>query len=144
MKKALSFLLLLAVALTFCACGGSTETSEVKALYLNGNWRCTEIPPSMKFNKITMNIAGDDFTYTLKGDKTTDIITGYTESVGSNSLALHADKQQQTDTVTGKVLQEKTFTSAESKIQVVTAKPDGNGGMIAEAGDLQLTFSKTE
>ncbi len=148
MKKVFSFLLVVAVALVCCACGSGdkAESSQVKVRFLNGVWKCTALSDQLKktYHTARMDIQGEDFTYTLKGDKTTLVFSGTTESIGSNCLALHVEQQKQTDTASGKVIKEESLPSDFSKSQTTILKPDGKNGMVAEAGGVTLHFEKDE
>ena len=149
MKKLFSLLLLVAVAVALCACNNKDKTAEEtsqKALFLNGSWNCTELSDQMKknYNSAKMEIKGDDFTYTLKGDKSTLVFSGYTESIGSNCLALHVEHQKETDSKSGEVIQDQSLPSNFSKSQSTILKPEGLDGMVAESGGTSLHFAKEE
>ena len=60
MKKAIAILLLVAAAaLMLCACGGKTGKNNC-----TGSWKCVDIPETMQFKTVTIEITDTSFTYT--------------------------------------------------------------------------------
>lgn len=77
MKKTIIFISALVFAVVaLCSCGGKSSSSgsahsQKVNTAADGKWQCTDIPESMKLEKITLEIKDGNFTYTTADSKTT-------------------------------------------------------------------------
>lgn len=89
MKKTIIYISALVFAVVaLCSCGGKSSSSgsahsQKVNTAADGKWQCTDIPESMKLEKITLEIKDGNFTYTTADSKTTAIAEGYVKETGT-------------------------------------------------------------
>ena len=134
-KNALSLGLVLILCAAFlCACGSKAS--------FDGKWSCVKIPSKMGFSEVKLNIDGDSFTYTLKGEETTTKMEGRCEKTDEESLTLYVEKQAQIHNGDDVVLNEKVIESSESESQPVEVKLDESGKLTLSGGTTKLEFER--
>lgn len=145
MKKVFCALFALIIAASvLCACGGQ-KSSEKSRHACAGKWRCSEIPSNMSdFSSLILEIDGSSFTYTMKGEKTSNVRKGHFKETGKDQIVLYVDKYMQTDTVSGEVLHERAVEGSESEEQPVYAKLDGDDKLTLSANGVELSFEKMD
>ncbi len=140
MKKILSAALVLLLALSLCACGGAKK--KVANTPIEGNWVCKNLSDNLKnFNDATLEIYGEEFTYSLNGSKTSTVSTGRVQTTGADSAVLYVENQQQLDS-SGKVLQEQKVESSQSQKQAVYISLTGDGFLLMTNGKKEMQFVK--
>ncbi len=138
MKKAIAILLLVAAAaLMLCACGGKTGKNNC-----TGSWKCVDIPETMQFKTVTIDITDTSFTYTLTGDKTSTVVSGEAKATGDDSMVLYMQLQQQINNADKKVLQEKRAESSGSDADPVYASLGDDGKLTLTANTMKLVFKR--
>ena len=140
MKRILSAALVLLLALSLCACGGAKN--KVAKTPIEGKWVCKNLSDNLKkFNDATLEIYGEEFTYSLNGSETSTVSTGRVETNGTDSAVLYVEKQQQLDP-SGKVLQEQKVESSQSQKQAVYISLNGDSFLIVTNGKKEMQFVK--
>lgn len=138
MKRIISAALVLLLALSLCACGAK-KTAKTP---IEGEWICSNLSDNLKkFNNATMEIYGDEFTYSLNGSETSTVSTGRVEATGNNSAVLYVENQKQLDS-SGKVLQEQKIETSQSEKQAVYISLDDGGFLIVTNGKKQMQFAR--
>lgn len=148
MKKTIALLaVLLCVAMALCSCGGKSDSSgSGKSQKLNtvadGTWSCTDIPESMKLEKITLEINDGSFTYTTADSKTTAVAEGYVKETGPKSAVLYIEKQKQLQNSDNKLISEIEVEQSVAESQSVSVNYIDDNNMTLKAVTLELNLKR--
>ena len=150
MKKTIIFISARVFAVVaLCSCGGKSSSSgsahsQKVNTAADGKWQCTDIPESMKLEKITLEIKDGNFTYTTADSKTTAIAEGYVKETGTKNAVLFIEKQKQIQNSDNKVISEISVEKSVSESQTVDVTYTDDNHMTLKAVTLELNLERTD